>query len=379
MIETAGSKAHYIMIGGFLGAGKTTAVARLARRLTDAGQRVGLITNDQSHGLVDTAILRSEGFNVEEIAGGCFCCRFDSLLDAARKLTEENRPDVFLAEPVGSCTDLVATVSYPLRRIYGDRFSVAPLSVLVDPIRAARVMGIEPGRSFSSKVVYVYRKQLEEADMIVINKSDLVAEPLRLQLDECLRESFPRATLFHCSARQGLGLDDWFDRLLAEVGEEAATMDVDYGEYAEGEALLGWLNCTVRLSALRPFDVNATLVVLCRAIRGHLEDGAGEIAHLKMTYAAHDADGNLSVVNLVRHDVEPDVRESLLDRSNGGTLVINLRAEAAPELLERATRAGLDACTKRDEPIVWTVEHWEQLRPGRPTPTHRVVVPSGLR
>ncbi len=135
-------QARYIMIGGFLGAGKTTAVARLAQWLTDRGLRVGLISNDQSTGLVDTALLRSQGFDVAEIAGGCFCCRFDSLVQAADKLTVATAPDVFVAEPVGSCTDLVATVSYPLRRIYGHRFSIAPLSVLVDPVRAARILGL---------------------------------------------------------------------------------------------------------------------------------------------------------------------------------------------------------------------------------------------
>ena len=133
-------KARHIMIGGFLGAGKTTAMARFAERLTGDGLRVGLITNDQSSGLVDTRVLRGKGYAVEEIEGGCFCCRFPSLQSAADKLTEEHRPDVFLAEPVGSCTDLVATVSYPLRRMYGDRFTIAPLSVLVDPARAARVL-----------------------------------------------------------------------------------------------------------------------------------------------------------------------------------------------------------------------------------------------
>src|SRR5262245_58186946 len=173
------SKARYIMIGGFLGAGKTTAVARLARRLTDRGVKVGLISNDQSTGLVDTALLRSKGFPVEEIPGGCFCCRFNSLLDAADNLDRTTRPDVFIAEPVGSCTDRIATVSYPLRRIYGDRFEVAPMSVLVDPTRASRILGLEKGPQFSEKVIYVYRKQLEEANLIAVNKIDAIPAPLR--------------------------------------------------------------------------------------------------------------------------------------------------------------------------------------------------------
>jgi G3E family GTPase len=80
-------KADYIMIGGFLGAGKTTAMLRLAEHLTAQGRRVGLITNDQSYGLVDTVLISSRGFPVQEITGGCFCCRFNSLTDAAGQLT----------------------------------------------------------------------------------------------------------------------------------------------------------------------------------------------------------------------------------------------------------------------------------------------------
>src|SRR2546427_11019850 len=104
------------MIGGFLGAGKTTAVARLAQHLTNQGLKVGLITNDQGSELVDTAMLRSRGFATEEIPGGCFCCRFNSLVDAAHKLTVATRTDVLIAEPMGSCTDLGATVPCPLCR-----------------------------------------------------------------------------------------------------------------------------------------------------------------------------------------------------------------------------------------------------------------------
>src|SRR6478609_1975588 len=194
-----------MMIGGFLGAGKTTVVARLARHLTAQGLRVGLITNDQGSGLVDTAILRARGFATEEIAGGCFCCRFDSLLDAARKLTAATRPDVFVAEPVGSCTDLVATVSYPLRRMYGDQFTIAPLSVLVDPVRAGRILGLTTGDRFSPKVEYIYRKQLEEADLIVINKTDLLDPGQIAILHQKLRGEFPHAEVWSVSARTGAG------------------------------------------------------------------------------------------------------------------------------------------------------------------------------
>ncbi|MBI4478083.1 MAG: cobalamin biosynthesis protein P47K, partial [Acidobacteria bacterium] len=202
------------MVGGFLGAGKTTALLRLAEHLTGRGRRVGLITNDQSSGLVDTTLVRAHDYPVQEITGGCFCCRFNSLTAAAERLTEDTRPDVFLAEPVGSCTDLRASVQYPLRRLYGDSYRVAPLSVLVDPIRALRVLGLEPGPAFSPKVLYIYRKQLEEAEMIVVNKCDLIDEARRRRLEEGLRTAFPSAEVLIASARRGDGLDRWFTRVV---------------------------------------------------------------------------------------------------------------------------------------------------------------------
>jgi G3E family GTPase len=99
--------------------------------------------------ILDTALVRAHALPVEEIAGGCFCCRFNSLVEAADRLSLDTAPDILLAEPVGSCTDLVATVSLPLARIYGDRFTVAPVSVVVDPLRALRILGV-PGASGGS-------------------------------------------------------------------------------------------------------------------------------------------------------------------------------------------------------------------------------------
>ena len=360
--------ARYIMIGGFLGAGKTTAVARLARYLTDQGRQVGLICNDQSTGLVDTTLLRSQGFSVEEITGGCFCCRFNSLLDAADSLTRAATPDLFLAEPVGSCTDLIATVSYPLRRIYGDRFTVAPLSVLIDPTRAARILGLAPGRSFSEKVTYVYRKQLEEAELIVVNKCDVHPPEFLERLVSTIGDTFSRAQTFVCSAKDGTGVDAWFDAVLSMESHNSRPLEINYDRYAEGEALLGWLNCTVQLESDTPFDGNQTLVALAGGIRDRVAERGGDIAHLKMTLDSRDGTGTLSVVSLVGNDGEPDLRESLLDRVERGELVINLRAEADPAVLESLTREAVATL----DGVRVTMEHLEQLRPERPVPTHRM-------
>jgi G3E family GTPase len=364
------SKARYIMVGGFLGAGKTTAIIKLAEQLQSEGHKVGLITNDQSIGLVDTAMAAAHDFPVEEITGGCFCCRFNSLLDASRNLTRDVQPDIFLAEPVGSCTDLKATVSFPLRQMYGDDFAIAPLSVLVDPIRAMRILGLTPGKNFSEKVSYIYLKQLEEAEIIVINKSDLLTQEQLDGLTDALKKRFPMARVLHASARQGTNLDSWLQLIRSSELAPGESMEVDYDTYAAGEALLGWMNCAATLSSGAEFDGNAFLKRLAMDLQARLKSAAAEVAHLKMTLSP--AEGNdLAVLNLVRNDYQPELSHKLAEPVAEGELLVNLRAEIAPEFLREATRETL-AAVARDAGVKVEIDQLEAFRPGRPTPTHRL-------
>lgn len=359
-------KARYIMIGGFLGAGKTTAILKLAQHLVTQGKSVGLITNDQSIDLVDTARARAAGHAVEEITGGCFCCKFDSLVEASQQLTKESAPDVLIAEPVGSCTDLKATVSYPLRQLYGEHYAVSPLSVLADPHRCAAVLGVWPGKKFSDKVVYVYRKQLEEAEIIVVHKIDLLSDKQRDELTAALRKEFPQAEVIAASTVSGDGLQAWYDCIVdGELGD-GATMDVDYDEYAEGEALLGWFNGRGRLSADRDFDGNAVLIDFANRLQARLNDAGIEIAHLKMTLSPLEGP-DLGSVSLTRNEEQPQATHRLSDPLSQGDLMVNLRAEADPELLKSHV---IEELAKLDQSF--ELRHVAAFKPGRPTPTHRV-------
>jgi G3E family GTPase len=344
---------RYIMIGGFLGAGKTTAILQLAQQLASAGKRVGLITNDQSVGLVDTQLFAASQFGVEEITGGCFCCRFNSLVEAAKTLSSKHAPEVFLAEPVGSCTDLKATVDYPLRRMYGDAYSVAPYSVLVDPIRAARVLDLRTDKSFSEKVLYIYGKQLEEADLIIINKIDLLHEDERVELEQALSQQFPAAGVHSISARDGIGINSWLAALTQRVGKTTGAMKLDYDLYAEGEALLGWLNAQFQLAAESDFDGDQFVAQLATRLSAALQEAAVEIAHLKMTLI-------------------PELSHRLQAPLSSGEVTLNLRAEGSPEVIRELTERML-AFQAEESRLTVQVKHLESFRPGRPTPTHRFV------
>jgi len=359
------TRSHYLMIGGFLGAGKTTAILKLARLLRRRGLTTGLITNDQSVGLVDTAVLSTDSFPVEEITGGCFCCRFNSLMDAADKLSLVDRPEVFIAEPVGSCTDLIAAVSFPLRKIYGDQFRVAPLSVLVDPIRAERILGLEKGGSFSPKVKYVYDKQLEEAEIIVINKCDMIPVERQDRLEQALLSKYPKASIIRISAREGTGLNEWLDRVLQEEAPATTAMDVDYEIYADGEALLGWVNVSVMLRTAQEVDGNELLKKLAETTRRALP--GIEIAHLKMTLVPEEDGGDIGVLNLVASDRTPELSHTLKSPITAAELLVNLRAEADPEQLRGGVLAAIGTSGCKVE-----FHHVECFRPGKPQPTYRM-------
>ena len=366
-------KPRYIMIGGFLGAGKTTAVGKLAKWLKERGTRVGLITNDQGRNLVDTTILRSQGFATEEIPGGCFCCRFNSLVDASKLLMQNIHPDVFIAEPVGSCTDLVATVTYPLRGLYSDKFIVAPVSVLVDPIRALRVFGLEKGNTFSEKVLYIYLKQIEEADIVVISKCDLLDAKRLVALREGIAAKFPGKEILSVSTKEGTNLEEWFNRITSAEQVARMAMQVDYQLYAEGEALLGWLNCTVDVRAQKSFNADEFLRQLAEAIQKRLKDYNAEVVHLKMTFSPNvNQTNNIATVNLVRNDIVPELSYYLKEPVMGGQLIINLRAETAPDVLGTAVRDGLTMAAEKFPTLKSTLNHLEHFRPGKPMPTHRI-------
>src|SRR5581483_12486880 len=110
-----------IPVGGFLGAGKTTLILAAARVLRDRGAKSAAILNDQGAQLVDTAHVHRRGIDAAEVAGACFCCKFSDLIDAAEGL-RAYAPDVIFIEPVGSCTDLSATILQPLKRDFRNRY-----------------------------------------------------------------------------------------------------------------------------------------------------------------------------------------------------------------------------------------------------------------
>ena len=339
-------------MGGFLASGKTTLIRAAARLLLADGRRVAAILNDQGSDLVDTAYLRGSGVPAGQVAGGCFCCRFSDLMAAADDLAVY-RPEIIFAEPVGSCTDLSATILQVLRRDHADRFQLAPLTVLVDPgqARAALAPDADPD------IAFLFRNQLAEADLIAFSKCD--------------RESdFPAlpspAPVRRLSAWSGWGVAAWLHEIFSgQIAPGSVTLDIDYRRYAEAEAALGWLNYRAVLSLEDPQRPAAVVGPLIEYLQQSLAAAEISIVHLK---AIDRADSGYVKAAISANNEQPVVEGDLAaSPAENHELLVNLRAAASPEVLRRIMmRAAAELPGQKDE------ERLECFRPSPPNPEFRV-------
>jgi Ni2+-binding GTPase involved in maturation of urease and hydrogenase len=354
-----------VLVGGFLGAGKTTLLWEAARRLRADGRRVGLVTNDQAPDLVDTAWLAAGGFEVAEVAGSCFCCDFRGFVNAVEQLRTRADPEIVLAEPVGSCTDLSATILQPLKARLGDRLVPGPLSVIVDAVRLGDAL--EPDRSaLHPSAAYILRKQLEEADGILVGKADTLDAAARAAVADRLASAFPGRDVRFVSSVTGENVEGWLAQVLGGTRGGTRLAAVDYDVYAEGEAVLGWLNARVRLRASAPVDWGGIARRLLEAIAADCARRAAAIGHVKLTLKTPS--GHLAA-NLVREGAAAEIRGGAPAAETSAEMVVNARVQVAPVALERIVRDALDACAAHG--VAAEIAALRSLSPGRPRPTHR--------
>ena len=366
-----------ILIGGFLGAGKTTLLLHVAKHLAGRGKKVGLITNDQASDMVDTRLIRQHEIPVREVAGSCFCCNFNALVGATDSLRDEAAAEIILAESVGSCTDLSATIMQPMKEKLHQQYALSPVSVVVDPLRLTEIYpelsfaGLSPEARVSTlheSAGYIVRKQMEEADFLLLNKMDLLSRKELEEVTALLAKEYPQAIVLGISAVTGDGVESWLEQLFAMPKAGTHIAAVDYDIYAEGEAILGWLNAAV---SLRQKSGQGKWREFCQKLMAEL-DGAftgahADTGHVKIIIA----NGKNSIIsNLTRTAAAPGLHGDIPAAVPDVEMLINARVEMTPERLEGIVRTALsDACALLD--IEATVTALKSLSPGRPEPTWR--------
>jgi G3E family GTPase len=195
------------VLSGFLGAGKTTLLNHvLANR---SGLRVAVIVNDMSEINVDAALVRNGEANLSrteeqliEMTNGCICCTLrEDLLIEVRKLAEEGRFDYLLIESTGISEPMPVAETFTFEDEEGNSLStLADLDTMVTVVDAARFMeeyssfddltdrGMGLNDEDTRNIVDLLVDQVEFANVIIINKTDLVTPYDLEQLAVLLRE-----------------------------------------------------------------------------------------------------------------------------------------------------------------------------------------------
>ena len=339
------------LVGGFLGSGKTTAIRSGCELLRQRGKAASVITNDQGTLLVDTAYLQGS-HPTREVTGGCFCCRYDQLVELLAEARRDGAQHVF-AEAVGSCADLVATVVRPLLGSASGPVDRVSFTAMVDARLLIRLRAGEP-LPWSGNLAYLFLEQLREAPLLVASKWDLVTDPPSLAASGSGSGiPVPGQTVLCQDGRTPAGVTRWVDALCdpghpATADAGACELTIDYARYGAGEEALAWLDAEVRVDAAGG-GARAAAARLVRTIGAEVSDEADAIGHVKFLIRDHLYDVKVSHTAADDAPAQALLDElGQLDRLSDRQLyvVVNARAEIGAErlqrILERAVAAPAD-------------------------------------
>lgn len=364
-----GETRHLHLIGGFLGSGKTTAIINAAKILMQRGMKVGVVTNDQGKYLVDTAFFKLSDVPTVEVTGGCFCCNYQDLEEQIRILENQVKPDVIFAESVGSCADLIATVVKPLKQLRQVPHIPTSLTVFTDA-RLLRLRLLDLPLPFSDNVVYIFDQQIEEADLLIVNKIDLLPPRAQQEVLQRSNDRYPAKKIIGQNSLTPEGVIPWLEALESGEGlqQSSASLSIDYRRYGAGEAQLAWLDETLTFSV----PANHARMVLIEAIDSLLDSlktHHAAIGHMKfLVFSNSNPAAKISVTAPPMSDWAAQLPQLEGDPIH---LVVNARVEIEAQTLKQLINACFENALQRHKGHL-CIEYTDAFHPKFPQPTYRM-------
>ncbi|MBG9375027.1 hypothetical protein I5907_02220 [Panacibacter sp. DH6] len=353
------------LVGGFLGSGKTTAIAAAALQLQSQHIKTGVVTNDQGNHLVDKALMNSLHIENADVPNGCFCCNYNNLTGALLHMQTNENVQVVFAESVGSCTDLIATVVKPMIRHYPD-FRIV-LSVFVDAGLLKAIVYNEA--SFVSEDVrYIYGKQIEEADLLIMNKWDTLSASEKNDLGLFIQSNLAHKKILYQNSASMADVAAWL-RVLQEYPAltDQPSLAIDYDRYASGEALLAWSDCLLSIHTMQPVAV-AVARLLMDTIAENIKAQHYAIGHLKF-FLHNEAGWSAKVSYTTReHNLKAGLTNVACKHLE---VMINARVETDPAVLSNIIHASIEQVIAGTGSRIIVQTH-NSFKPGYPKPTQRI-------
>lgn len=183
-----------VILSGFLGSGKTTLLLRLLAESNARGLRPGILMNELGKRDVDSEILREQGDPaVSRLLDGCVCCSKKSELAAGLDTLIRTKPDLLFIELTGVANPEEVADALTEPGLLG-KVRIRQIVTLLD---AEHLLEYNSVFSADKELVRTLRRQIEVADRIVVNKTDLVSPSVLAKIDKTVRKLNGRAVLEH--------------------------------------------------------------------------------------------------------------------------------------------------------------------------------------
>ena len=321
------------IVGGFLGSGKTTAIINAARLLTSKGEKVGVITNELGAEPVATDIVNANYSPSEEVINGCFSSNLDNLSDKIVHLHQDAQPEYIFAESVGSCTDLVATVLKPLMVFNNHIFESLTLSIVVDARMLLSYLK-EDRFLFGNDVLYIFEKQIEEADLLVLNKIDLLMDADFPELKRLVNKFLRDKIIITQNSFTPQNIENWLDTLDSLPQRKRESLEIDYPSYARGESELTWLDEELTFSSSNN-EAGKCGIGFIENVVTEIRQNQIPIGHLKFRLSNGE---QFQKISITAFDDDEWKKNLIPVTSNQINLRVNARLETSSEMIHAIIR-----------------------------------------